>query len=143
MIPITATILHPQIVSSHHILDFGVVHVASSKAMQLVISNPSLVAANWSVSPGSHKSSDCKPEVDQMQHIGCYHIDPPSGSLDARNLAAVHKVLISVTFSPQSNSDYQEEIEFVCKRGQGYSVILKGKGSLHETAEFRGKLHRI
>lgn len=139
----TATILYPKLVPSHQVLDFGIVHIASPKALQLVISNPSIVTANWSISQDS-KYSDRKLEnSDGVQQIGCFSIDPPSGSLDARDLTSVRKRHLIITFSPACDLDYEEKIEFICKRGQGCEVILKGKGSLYETEEVKGKLYRI
>ncbi|GMH44448.1 hypothetical protein BSKO_12400 [Bryopsis sp. KO-2023] len=142
IVPLHASILHPEIKSNVVELDFGAVHVSSPKTLHITVSNPSLVDATWTIVQDDQKPDFTKSNQKSAQ-FGVFSIEPCGGNLNGRGLLMPRTARVSITLSPTDMDGYEERVRFVCRRGRGCEVVLKGWGTFDERGEHKKELYRI
>ena len=124
-VPLEVQLLRPAVRCSRQQLDFGTIHAASSRVLELVLANPTLVDAAWSASIASTSSSSSgqqgsssRPQaqgrrsaspgrarregaVGEVEAPGTpFTLQPSSGVLQGRGLGVPRTVRLAVTYSP-------------------------------------------
>jgi len=103
------------------VLDFGMVHVAAPQKLLLTLTNPTKVAAAWSLDPESVK--------------GVFTCVPISGAIPGKGVGLPKTQEVEVTFAPTSADVFARRLKFIVADGRGISLTVEGQGTVDETTE--------
>ena len=172
-VPVVAHYLHPVLQVSVVSVDFGAVHIQSPKTLEVELSNPSLLQANWSTqiammgsevgagasvsfaqgrllasapfqtAPSAGKTAGSDKAVQQKSNAVNFSPVPSMGVLPGRGLAMPQKQKLLVTFAPKQTGLCTAEMTVMVHQGRSVRVALSGQGTYSEADEVAATLKDI
>ena len=172
-VPVVAHYLHPVLQVSVVSVDFGAVHIQSPKTLEVELSNPSLLQANWSTqiamtgsdigagasvsfaqgrllasrpfqtAPSAGKTAGSDKALQQRSNAVCFSPVPSMGALPGRGLAMPQKQKLLVTFAPKQTGLCTAELTVMVHQGRSVRVALSGQGTYSEADEVAATLKDI
>ena len=136
-------------------LSYGRVHVGAPKPFEIMLCNPTLVDAAWTVTaagvrpktaaarglPSSSGTAAAAGVVEPDEaRFGPFIVRPASGLLPGRGLRLPHTQLVTVTFAPTDAADCTQSLVFAVAKGRACTLALAGTGSFDETEEHEAPL---
>ena len=159
-VSIQAQRLRPVLEASTAQLTFGSVHMQSPKALEVELSNPSFVAAEWSVqlqsstttatsaasvsfahggpsrtAPTQEATSDVATVQQRCGDDAAFIASPSSGVLPGRGLAMPKKQKLLVTFAPKQAGACTAILKVLLAEGQTIDIALFGEGTYSQADE--------
>ena len=134
-----------------NVISYGRVHVGAPKPVEIMLSNPTLVDATWTVtaagvrpkaSVGQQQQADGSRvhEAEDEARFGPFIVKPAGGLLPGRGLRLPRTQVITITFAPTDAVEYTQNLVFAVSKGRVCTLALEGTGSFDETEEHQALL---
>jgi hypothetical protein len=134
-LPLLAAVLQPALLVSPEagVVDFGSVHAAAPRTMEVVLTNPVDADAAWeaAIQPlppaaAAHTAA-----------AASFSVVPQQGVLAGRGLGMPQQTRLRVTFAPVCSGSCAAELHLAVRGGRSVLVSLRGQGVSAEGAERR------
>ncbi|WIA14054.1 hypothetical protein OEZ85_002608 [Tetradesmus obliquus] len=132
-LPLAATVLHPAVTAAPASLDFGLVHPAAPRPLQLLLTNPSRVDAAWQAQLVSLPAAAAAGGAAGLTRFA---VEPAAGVIPGRGLGMPRSQRITVTCVAAGNGPGAAELRLSVAHGAGCSVRLQGCGTFDEAQEY-------
>lgn len=146
MLPLGALVLQPQLVvpANSTVLDFGGVHAAAPRTLELLVTNPTEADAVWEARvaapslPLAATPATTKSGADATSGAA-FSVLPHKGVLAGRGLGMPRSTRLQVVCAPGSGSSAQlaAELQLSVRGGATLRVQLRGEAVYAESAEAR------
>lgn len=145
VLPLQATVEQPELLVScaKSPLDFGAVHPAAPRTLELVITNPTGAEAAWqaSIQPlAPRAAAEAGQQLGkpvQQAAASAFTVLPHQGVLAGRGLGMPKQARLQVVFVPFCSGVFGAELRLGVRGGRAVSVVLMGQGVHAEGAELR------
>lgn len=145
VLPLQATVEQPELlVSSAKVpLDFGAVHPAAPRTLELVITNPTGAQAAWQASiqplapPAAAEAAQQLGRPVQQAAASAFTVLPQQGVLAGRGLGMPKQTGLQVVFAPFCSGAFAAALRLGVHGGREVSAVLMGQGVHAEGAELR------
>jgi hypothetical protein len=140
---VQAVALHADLLQPHllvspesQVLDFGGVHAAAPRMLELVITNPTAADAAWT---GTVRAAPAPVTAGQPPGpaAASFTVSPQQGMLAGRGLGMPKQTRLQVSFAPTCSGPCAAELLLAVRGGGQVAVVLKGLGVHGEQAELR------
>lgn len=139
VVPLYAVVLQPELLvsPSSKVLDFGGVHPAAPRTLELVLTNPTEADAAWEASVIQQRpSATTIAQQPGLLGTAAFTVMPRAGVLQGRGLGP-RQARLQVVFEPVSSGASVAELQLRLCGGSTVVVVLRGEGVHAERAELR------
>jgi len=134
-VPLAARVLQPALVAPTK-LNFGEVHMAAPRTLELLLTNPTQADAAYKavIQPMEVTASE---QLLRSAAVAAYSVVPASGMVPGRGIQMPRQTRLHVTFAPQRSGPASACLQLSVRGGDQVLVMLQGVGVHAERAEPR------
>lgn len=140
-VPLAARVLQPALEAPTK-LDFGEVHMAAPRTLELLLTNPTQADAAYKaviqhMEVTGAQNMTASEQLLRSAAVAAYSVVPASGMLPGRGIQMPRQTRLHVTFAPQRSGPASACLQLSVKGGGEVLVMLQGVGVHAERAEPR------